>query len=178
MPEEPDRALLRRFVEGDQDAFETLFRQFQPEVYRWTLSIVRDVGSAEDVVIETFWRAYKGRARFDPSRTFGAWMRRIATNAACDYLQTMRHSLFVKGRQVRVMGSISNPDPELRNTIELVFRHLKPDLQVVATLALIEERPYAEIADALDLRLGTVKSRLSRAVQKLRKELARLGVQP
>ena len=177
MPDEPDRALLRRFVEGEQDAFELLFRQFQPEVYRWILCIVRDVSSTEDVVIETFWRAYKGRARFDTSRSFGAWMRRIATNAACDYLQTMRRSRFLEDKGVRV-SSASNPDPGLRNTIELVFRRLKPDLQLVATLALIEERPYAEIADALDVRLGTVKSRLSRAVRKLRKELVRLGIQP
>lgn len=178
MPEDPDRALLRRFVEGEQDAFGTLFQQFQPEVHRWTLHIVRDVSSAEDVVVETFWRAYKGRARFDPSRSFGAWMRRIATNAACDYLQTVRHSRLLEEREVRVKSSASTPDPALRKTIERAFRRLKPDLQVVAILALIEERPYTEIADALDVRLGTVKSRLSRAVKKMRKELVRLGIQP
>lgn len=178
MPEEPDRAVLRRFIEGEQDAFAELFRQFQPEVYRWILYILRDASRTEDVVIETFWRAYKGRARFDTSRSFGAWMRRIATNAACDYLQSMRRLRFSEERQVRVMSSAANPDPVLRKTIELAFRRLKPDLQVVATLALIEERPYAEIADALGVRLGTVKSRLSRAVNRMRKELVRLGIQP
>lgn len=55
MPKEPDRALLRQFVDGEQDAFESLFRQFQPEVYRWTLYIVKDMNIAEDVVVETFW---------------------------------------------------------------------------------------------------------------------------
>ena len=99
MPEEPDCALLRRFVAGEQDAFEALFRQFQPEVYRWILYILRDANHTKDVVIETFWRAYRGRARFDSSRSFGAWMRRIATNAACDCLQTMRHSRLLEERE-------------------------------------------------------------------------------
>lgn len=178
MPEEPDRELLTQFVNGEQDAFESLFRAFQGEVYRWSLGIVRDAATAEDVVIESFWRAYRGRARFDPSRSFGAWMRRIATNTACDYLQRMRRSRPLDGVQGLAIHAPGNPDPALGKQIAMAFRKLKPDMQVIATLALIEERPYAEIADALDLRLGTVKSRLSRAVSKLREELTRLGIQP
>ena len=58
------------------------------------------------------------------------------------------------------------------------FRKLPPKLQIVATLALVEEFPYAEIADALHLPVGTVKSRTFRAIRALRKELAQLGIQP
>jgi RNA polymerase sigma-70 factor (ECF subfamily) len=58
------------------------------------------------------------------------------------------------------------------------FRRLSPKLQVVATLALVEEQPYAEIADALGLPVGTVKSRVFRAIRALRKELAVLGIRP
>jgi RNA polymerase sigma factor (sigma-70 family) len=54
---------------------------------------------------------------------------------------------------------------------------LPPKLQVVATLALVEELPYTEIAEALDMPVGTVKSRVFRATRALRKELARLGIQ-
>ncbi len=82
MPDTVDRDLLDRFVSGDQDAFESLFRQLSGEVHRWIMRIVRNESAADDVVVEAFWRAYRGRARFDPSRSFGAWMRRIATNAA------------------------------------------------------------------------------------------------
>src|SRR6266851_5813764 len=90
MPDELDRELLKRFVEGDQDAFESLFRQFEAEVYRWVMRIVRDSGIAEDVLVEAFWRAYRGRANFDTSRSFGAWMRRVSTNVALDHLRVMR----------------------------------------------------------------------------------------
>src|SRR5712692_4417747 len=89
MSDEPDGELLKRFVQGDLEAFESLFKWFQGEVYGWILRIVRDTGAADDVLVEAFWRAYRGRARFDPSRSFGAWMRRIATNAARDQLRKM-----------------------------------------------------------------------------------------
>src|SRR6266566_6470959 len=90
MLDEPGGDLLERFVQGDQVAFESLFRLFQIEVFQWVFRIVRDASAAEDVVVETFWRAYRGRARFDSSRSFGAWMRRIATNAALDHVRSVR----------------------------------------------------------------------------------------
>src|SRR5271166_5549843 len=79
--------LLERFAHGDLDAFEALFRQFQGEVYRWVVRIVRDPGVAEDLTIEAFWRIHRAHARFDPQRSFGAWARRVATNAALDHLK-------------------------------------------------------------------------------------------
>src|ERR1051325_613112 len=80
--------LLERFAAGDLEAFEALFRQHQKEVYAWTVRIVRDTGAAEDLTVETFWRIYRARARFDPSAgNFRAWARRIATNAALDHLR-------------------------------------------------------------------------------------------
>ena len=178
----PDRDVLRRFTEGDRDAFEALFRQFEREVYRWIVRIVREPGAAEDALIEAFWRAYRGRARFDPSRSFGAWMRRIATHTAIDQLNAARRrnwtSLDLVGR-VSPSGRAMRGGPanqELGNDIRRAFALLPPKLRVVATLALIEECPLAEIADALGVPVGTVKSRLFRATRHLRNELARLGV--
>src|SRR6266849_6720450 len=90
MVDDLDGELLKRFVQGHGEAFESLFRQFEVEVYRWILRIVRDASAAEDVLVDAFCRAYRARARFDPSRNFGAWMRRIATNAARDHLRSVR----------------------------------------------------------------------------------------
>ena len=76
--------LLERFAAGDLEAFEVLFRQHQSQVYAWIVRIVRDSGIAEDLTVETFWRIYRSRARFDPAGNFGAWAYRIASNAALD----------------------------------------------------------------------------------------------
>ena len=85
--------LLERLAQGELEAFETLFRQFQGQVYGWILRIVRDTGAAEDLTVETFWRIYRSRARFNPAGNFGAWTRRIATNVALDHLKSVRREV-------------------------------------------------------------------------------------
>src|SRR5438876_10937833 len=80
-------ATLERFTAGGRVAFEALFREFQGPVYGWIMRMVRDRAAAEDLTVETFWRAWNARARFDPSRSFGAWTRRIASNAALNHLK-------------------------------------------------------------------------------------------
>jgi RNA polymerase sigma-70 factor (ECF subfamily) len=170
--------LLERFAQGELEAFETLFRQFQGQVYGWILRIVRDTGAAEDLTVETFWRIYRARARFNPAGNFGAWTRRIATNVALDHLKSVR-------REVELPDEVSQgvpPNPavrrELRDGIASAFRQLPARFQTVATLALIEEEPYEDIAGALGISISAVKLRVFRAVRLLRKKLKRLGIEP
>jgi RNA polymerase sigma-70 factor (ECF subfamily) len=177
MPGEPDGDVLRRFAGGDEHAFEQLFRHFEAAVYSWILRIVRDRSGAEDVLVEAFWRAYRGRGTFDPRRSFGAWMRRIATNAALDYLRTARNERVSRPAD-DTLPAPRGRDADTNQAIAIAFRRLPPDLQIVAALALLEEQPYADIADALGIPEGTVKSRVFRATRMLREELARLGVRP
>lgn len=166
--------LLERFAQGEIDAFETLVRQFQGEIYGWIVRIVRDPGVAEDLTIETLWRAYRARSRFRPDGNFGAFARRIATNLAIDYLRT-RHS---ERELVWEPEGRPEADPleqaETRIRIQQAFRRLPAKLQVAATLVLIEEQSYDEIADALGTSVGAVKLRVFRAVRILRKQLGSL----
>jgi RNA polymerase sigma-70 factor, ECF subfamily len=166
---EMPNSTLERFTAGDLVAFEILFREFQGPVYGWVMRIVRDRGAAEELTIETFWRAWNARARFDPSRSFGAWARRIASNLALNHLKKRRHDPMPADP-----GSAPN-DPavesETRAAIERAFRELPAKLQAAATLALIEEEPYDEIARGLGISVGGVKSRVFRAVRILRKKL-------
>ncbi len=169
--------LLEQFTHGDLKAFEILFRQFQKDVYGWIIRIVRDPRAAEELTVETFWRIYRSHARFDPSRSFGAWARRIATNLALDYLKHVRKEVeFPENWSQETM-----PDPAIqqdtRERIQRAFSQLPAKLRVAATLALIEERPYEEIAESLDIPVGTVKSRVFRAIRLLRKKLKQLGVE-
>jgi RNA polymerase sigma-70 factor (ECF subfamily) len=185
-PEQPD--ILRQFAHGDLDAFEALFRRHQAAVYRWIVRIVRDPGIAEDLTIETFWRIHRSHARFDPARSFAAWARRIATNAALDYLKGASHS-FTKNAQAWDTPDLLEdlpqpplPDPaitqEIRTKTAQAFRQLPPKLQVAATLALIEEQPYKEIAGTLGISAGAVKLRVFRALRLLRNKLKQQGIEP
>jgi RNA polymerase sigma-70 factor, ECF subfamily len=181
--DDPDAALLEAFVRGDERAFEAIFRRFERDVFRWALRIVRDRAAAEDVVVEAFWRAYRSRARFDPTRPLGAWLRRIATNAALDALRTVRTReqwIGAEDGEARRGDAAetrrSNVSQELGDAMTRAFRALPPKLLAVALLALVEQQSYEHIADALDVPIGTVKSRAFRAVRALRDALTRLGV--
>ncbi len=163
--------LLERFAQGNLEAFETLFRQFQSMVYGWIVRIVRDRGVAEDLTVETFWRIYRAHARFDPAGNFGAWARRIATNVALDHLKTRRVEVELPNNLSQGPPPDSVEQRETHERIERAFRQLPARLQAAAALALIEERPYQEIADALGTSVGAVKLRVFRAVRLLRKKL-------
>jgi RNA polymerase sigma-70 factor (ECF subfamily) len=170
--------VLRQFSHGDLDAFEALFCLHQSEVYRWIVRIVRDPGAAEDLTIETFWRIHRAHARFDPARSFGAWARRIATNAALDYLKTVRSETALPDDLVSPPLSDAGMNEELRRKTARAFRRLSPKLQLAATLALIEGQPYKEIAEALGISISAVKVRVFRAVRLLKDELKRQGIEP
>ena len=170
--------LLQRFALGEIDAFETLVRQFQGDIYTWIVRIVRDPGIAEDLTVETLWRIYRARQRFRSDGNFPAWVRRIATNLAIDYLRS-RH---LEQSLLEEPPAASTPDrlvlQENSEKIQQAFRRLPAKLQAAAMLALVEEQPYEEIADALGTSVGAVKVRVFRAVRILRKHLNRLGVRP
>jgi RNA polymerase sigma-70 factor (ECF subfamily) len=173
---ENEMEVLERFKHGDTDAFESLFRQFQGQVYGWIIRIVRDRGLAEDLTVETFWRIYRAHARLNPERNFGAWARRIATNVALDHLKTAWREVALPEN----LPARAQPNPavhqEMHDQIDRAFRALPPRLRVAATLALVEEESYEEIADALGISVGAVKSRVFRAVRVLRRKLKGLRV--
>jgi RNA polymerase sigma-70 factor, ECF subfamily len=163
--------LQQRFVAGDLEAFEQLFRDYQRQVYAWIVRIVRDSATAEDLTVETFWRIYRSRALFRPDGNFGAWSRRIATNIALDHLRKPRRETELPDDLLAPGG----PDPavsrEMRARIRTAFADLPPKYRLIATLALIEEAPYEEIAAAAGITVALVKVRVFRATRMLRKQL-------
>ena len=166
--------LLERFAQGEVDAFEILVRQFQGEIYGWIVRIVRDPGIAEDLAVETLWRMYRARRRFRPDGNFGAWARRIATNLAIDYLRRRHPEEALVAEPAGPAEADHLEQQETRERIQQAFWRLPAKLQVAATLALVEERSYDEIADALGTSVGAVKLRVFRAVRILRRQLGYL----
>ena len=134
--------LLQRFALGEIDAFETLVRQFQGDIYAWIVRIVRDPGIAEDLTVETLWRIYRARQQFRPDGNFAAWSRRIATNLALDHLRRKRPEQSLLAEPAGAPPPDHLVQEETREKIQQAFRRLPAKLQVTATLALVEEQPY------------------------------------
>jgi len=170
--------VLNEFQHGDAAAFEALFRLHQRTVCGWLLRIVRNHAAAEDLTVETFWRIHQAHARFEPSRGFEGWARRIATRAALDWLRTRRTECELPEN----LPAATTADPamraELRAKIALAFSRLPPKLRIAATLAVIEELPGKEVAEALGISIAAQKLRVFRALRLLRKDLQRQGITP
>ena len=176
--ERPDD-LLVRFADGDENAFEELFHEFQGDVYGWIVQVIRDPGVAEELTVETFLRVHRSRQSFDSTRNFASWARRIAVNLAISHLRKNRPEVPVEEAALAQFGgwlADSAEAADIQSKVRLAFAQLPPKEQAVAAMAYIEERSHEEIAEALDVPKGTVKSRLFRASRLLRKQLTKLGV--
>ncbi|MGA3160398.1 MAG: sigma-70 family RNA polymerase sigma factor [Terracidiphilus sp.] len=174
--------VLNQFRQGDVDAFEGLFRQHQHAVYGWILCITRDAAAAEELTVESFWRIYRARARFDPAQGFEGWARRIATRAALDWLRANRTKNELSLEDCAEAAARVEADPavtaEIRRKTARAFGRLPVKLRIAATLAVIEEQPQKEVAAALGISVAAVKVRVFRALRLLRTDLEKQGITP
>jgi RNA polymerase sigma factor (sigma-70 family) len=174
--------VLSSFQQGDLDAFESLFRTHQRAVYVWILRIVRNPATAEELTVETFWRIYRAHARFEPMRGFEGWARRIATHAALDWLRSTRAESASSVELAIDPASPQIADPavsaEIRQRTASAFQRLPPKLRIAAVLAVVQEQPHKEVAEALGISVAAVKLRVFRALRLLRKDLEQQGIRP
>jgi RNA polymerase sigma factor (sigma-70 family) len=163
-------------------AFEDLFRLHQRAVYGWILRIVRNPAAAEDLTTETFWRIHRFLDRFDSTRSFEPWARRIATRVALDWLRSERPETSMPEDFFDTLPSPALDDPgvaaEVRCKVAQALGRLPPKLRVAATLAVIEDLPQKEVAAALGISVTAVKLRVFRALRLLRKDLREQGITP
>ncbi len=178
--------VLHDFRHGSPDAFEaafeTLFQTHHHAVYGWILRITRNPPAAEELTVESFWRIYQARARFDPERGFEGWARQIATRAALDWLRSEKREAAVSLELCTEAAAPAESDPavtaEIRLKTKLAFERLPPKLRIAATLVVIEDLPQKEVAAALGISVAAVKVRIFRALRLLRKELEKQGIKP
>jgi len=132
--------------------------------------------------VETFWRIYQARVRFDPAQGFEGWARRIATRVALDWLRMRRTESEVSFEVCAEAAAQAVTDPavtaEIRRKTALAFGRLPPKLRIAATLAVIEEQPQKDVAAALGISVAAVKVRVFRALRLLRKDLEQQGIKP
>ena len=177
-PPSEDAELAARARDGDVGAFEELVTRYQGIAFRVAWLVVRDRGDAEDAVQEAFVKAFYALPRFTPGAPFRPWIVRIVANEARNRARSSRRRDGLTMLLAATDTAHAAPSPEVaaidRADAEALVAALDglPERdQLVVAYRYLFEMSEAETAEALDVRLGTVKSRLSRALVRLRTEL-------
>jgi len=166
---------LRQAQAGDRAAFGRIVIAFQDRLYNAMLKLTHNPDEARELTQETFLRALASLQSFRSESSPYTWLFRIATNLALsDLRQANRRRIVSLERTGDQAAGLVMPQIETRERQEMVVRALsrvEPDQRILLILRDIEQLDYAEIAEILELPLGTVKSRLFRARLALREEL-------
>jgi len=168
-------ALVERIKEGDRGAFMTVTRLYQKKVFLLAFSFFRNREDALDIVQETFLRFYQKVHMFQKEKNFQNWLLQIAKNLCIDYYRK-HHSKQIEFENERDIENMSHPqqkDNEFRSIdLKQIFsRSLKKLTQkqrMIFVMKQYNQLKYTEIAQILDISVGTVKSLHFKAVQKLR----------
>ena len=161
---------------GDEGAYDYLVSKYLRRVVSVAWNIVHNTHDAEDLAQEAFVRAYRNLGRFRDGEPFGPWIYRIVTNLALDVVKhraRFRHEEITEQEPAarRDQADLPAETNELALRIDAALESLPEMQRVVARLSLVEGFDHAEIAGMMGLSEGTVRSHLSLARRKLRKEL-------
>lgn len=170
--------LLAKAQGGNLFAFEEIVKRYQRRVYAVALRIVRRHDVADDVAQEAFLRAHRALDSFDRTRPFGPWICRIAANLAVNHVRSpeAREEGLPDGH-AETPAAAAGPlervlEDEAQRVLAAALDRLPREQRAVLVLRVFEELSYREIADALDLSMGTVMSRLFRARERLAESLS------
>ena len=182
-----EQELVRAAQRGSEDAFEELVRQYEKRVYHLALRMCGNQEDAWEISQEAFLSAWRGLRFFRGESAFSTWIYRLASNAAIDYLRRQGRQRALEGASLDDEATFSEPqDPsptphqaaeqgELREHLQAGLLALSAEHRQVLLLRELQGLSYEEIGRELDLDLGTVKSRIARAREKLRKILLASG---
>ena len=165
--QDPDPRTLGRAREGDLGAFEDLVRMYQADVWRFAYHFTRDRSLAEDVTQEAFLRAFRFLRSFRGDSKFTSWLFRITRNCAMDAIRARKGHLAKEPPP-----TIGPPDPEARLELTVALSAVTEEHRQPFLLIEVFGLSYQEAADVLNLRVGTVKSRMHRAWQVMMSALA------
>jgi RNA polymerase sigma-70 factor (ECF subfamily) len=177
---QPDLAVLRRAQRGDERAFSLIVRAYEVPVYNYVLRLVGDRALAEDLTQEVFLRVFQGLPSFSKRSLFTTWLFQVTKNRVLDELRAgeRRPRAPVPLDEMPPLEVVDAPF-ERNEAIEAVWRAvhtLSVDLKMALLLRDIVGLSYAEIADALEITLATVKWRIYKAREDVQLALAREGI--
>lgn len=189
--EENDHSIIREVLAGDKDAYGLLVARHSQSVFRAAFRITGNEADADEVVQEAFLRGYQKLPAFEARSEFRTWIYRIAVNCALNMISKKKVEATYQiaedadptEHQVQVADTSAGPERTLLSReIEALqakaMRSLTPTERTAFVLRHMEDRPTAEIAAALEIAPNAAKQAVFRAVQKLRRNLAPLRVNP
>ncbi|MBW3111249.1 MULTISPECIES: RNA polymerase sigma factor SigW [Bacillaceae] len=179
---------IKQVLKGDQNAFAELVELYKDKVFQICYRMLGNRHEAEDIAQEAFIRAYVNIETFNQKRKFSTWLFRIATNLCIDRIRKKKPDYFLDAEVAgtegltmysQVAADVQLPEDEVENmelqeTIQTEISKLPEKYRSVIVLKYIEELPLQEISEILDLPLGTVKTRVHRGREALRKQLRSL----
>lgn len=179
----PEQDLVKAARNGDEDAFEALVRRYERRVYTLTLRMCSNPADAQEAAQEAFLSAWQSLPFFRGEASFSTWLYRLASNASVDLLRREKRQRATVSLDD---GALDLPDQrlspqdeaeraELRGQIEAGLRELPDDYRAVLVLRELHQLSYQEIAQTLNVDVGTVKSRINRGRKRLCAFLARQG---
>lgn len=188
--EDSDAAHVAGTLAGNQEAFRPLVERYSQRLFRLAYRITGSENDAEDLVQETFLKAYRSLGRFEARSNFGTWLYRICANCSLD--QRRRQRLQGESRELDnpdgavTAADLTNPSPsperlvlsaEVRQEMEAAIQDLTPTERAAFALRHHEGLSIEEISEVLGLRISATKNAVFRGVQKLRRALAPLAGQ-
>ena len=173
-----DRELVHAARAGDRIAFDNLFYRYRDGIYRLGLAITKDPSSAEEIVVDTFARAYRALERLEPDDSLRPWLYRVAVNLS--YNRRPRKGVTLSSLDDGAFDLAAEGESpseaaergERRLVVLACVDQLGPKHKVVVVLHYLSGLNLAEIAEIADVPVGTVKSRLHYALRKLRVQLS------
>ncbi|MED4403943.1 RNA polymerase sigma factor SigW [Metabacillus fastidiosus] len=179
---------IRQVKKGDQSAFTEIVDLYKDKIYQLCYRMVGNAHEAEDIAQEAFIRAYVNIHTYDVDKKFSSWLYRIATNLSIDRIRKKKPDYYldaeVSGTDGLTMYSqvavdIALPEDEvetmeLQETIQKAILKLPDKYRSVIVLKYIDELSLIEISEILNIPVGTVKTRIHRGREALRKQLRHL----
>jgi RNA polymerase sigma-70 factor, ECF subfamily len=177
-----EEQLIQSILKGDSAAYGILVERYQNRLLHCVLSVISDADEAEDVVQESFVQAYVKLNTFQQNSQFFTWLYRIAFNFALTRRRRKRHVTSLdQARDVNGSEPVSSneaPDHQMRQNesvqqVRLAMSKLSDDHRIILNLREMEDLSYERLAEILEISIGTVRSRLSRARNALKEQLER-----
>ncbi len=183
-----DANWVKKAQKGDSTAFEQLVLTYQNQIYRLCFRMVGNAEDAADMVQEAFLKAWRNLDSFQGDSAFSTWLYRLASNCCLDFLRSQKRRPTVsmtteddegEEQSIEVADNSATPEEKLlqkeeQNEIARAMASLDEEQRQILTLRVVNDLSYTEIGELLSLKEGTVKSRLARARENLRKKLLQI----